>query len=361
MKRAWLIPLAALCLSLAGCDLMPVEETYRASPIIRDYPAVEYTLAACTRGDMTLSRSISCTYVPVRTAGLSFQTGGLYYDTAFVSPGDAVEEGQLLFQLKLDDIETQIAQAEREIGTLLTRREHASQDRALALTRAELTSAGLTEPSRREAIDQVNARFDDLIQGIDDQLEIARLRLETYQTRLSERQLRAPFSGTVTYVRRFKEGDTTNVGERIITVADSTMSLFRAETDLWDRFTPGDSVIITASRTDYEAYVVDPAEIGLPPQERTPGVAAYVYFVLAEPTFELEDNTRGKLTLVLDTRRDVLRVPDGAVATINGQSVVYYQAEDGMKAFKNVVTGLEAENMVEIIDGLEEGDIVIAG
>ena len=98
MKRAWLIPLAALCLSLAGCDLMPVEETYRASPIIRDYPAVEYTLAACTRGDMTLSRSISCTYVPVRTAGLSFQTGGLYYDTAFVSPGDAVEEGQLLFQ-----------------------------------------------------------------------------------------------------------------------------------------------------------------------------------------------------------------------------------------------------------------------
>ena len=37
----------------------------------------------------------------------------------------------------------------------------------------------------------------------------------------------------------------------------------------------------------------------------------------------------------------------------------YYQDENGMRALKNVTTGLEANKMIEIVSGLEEGDMVI--
>ena len=209
-------------------------------------------------------------------------------------------------------------------------------------------------------MDAVNAQFDAQKQALTDSRDIVRMRLEEDQARLDQRQLRAPIDGTVTYLRKFKEGDVSTVGERMVTVADSTLSLFRAETEYWDRFHPGDGVIVTAKKTDYAAVVMSEAELGLEKAEKTPGKKAYVYFALNEPTFDLEDNDRGTVVLTLDTREDVLCVPSGAVSVINGETVVYYQDENGVKAFKRVEAGLTANKMTEIISGLEEGELVIA-
>ena len=82
--------------------------------------------------------------------------------------------------------------------------------------------------------------------------------------------------------------------------------------------------------------------------------------MLKNPTFDLEDGDRGTLTLTLDSREDVLMVPESAVTTANGESIVYYQDAEGMKAYKPVETGLVANGMVEILSGLSEGESVIA-
>ena len=37
MKRKKMALLAALCVALAGCDLMPEEEAFRTAPIVREY------------------------------------------------------------------------------------------------------------------------------------------------------------------------------------------------------------------------------------------------------------------------------------------------------------------------------------
>ena len=101
-------------------------------------------------------------------------------------------------------------------------------------------------------------------------------------------------------------------------------------------------------------------ELGLEPKPREEGKKAYVYFALTEPTFDLEDNDRGTLIIELDSRQNVLRVPASAISTINGETVVYYQNDEGMKAYKKVTVGLQAGDLIEIVDGLEEGDLVIA-
>ena len=68
---------------------------------------------------------------------------------------------------------------------------------------------------------------------------------------------------------------------------------------------------------------------------------------------------RIEYTLIHTARKDVLLAPVNAVATINGQTVVYYVQENGVKASKPVTTGLEANSMVEIIEGVTEGELVV--
>ena len=359
MKRRYLAAAAALCLLLPGCDLLPAEEAFRTAPLIREYQREEFSQAACTRGDLHLMKTISCVYVPVRSESLKFPVSGIAYDEFYVKAGDSVTEGQLLAQLDLSDIEQQIESVQREIERITVRLEHLEQDRTLALERARLEHEAEGPAALREARDALNEAYDGQRQALEDALSIARLRLADDQRQLGERQLRAPMDGTVTYVRRVLKGDVSSLSERIVTVADSTMSLFRAETDLWDRFTPGQLVTVTSSKVDYEAVVTDEAELGLPPQTKEPGKKAFVYFALTEPTFDLEDNDRGTLTIELDSRENVLRVPSSAISSINGETVVYYQNDDGMKAYKNVTVGLEVGDSIEVLSGLEEGDLVI--
>ena len=361
MKGIKILAAAGLCLALAGCDLLPAEEVFSTAPLLKEYQREEFSQALCERGDIVLTRSISCTYVPVRTEGLKYMVGGLRYDAFYVSAGDQVVEGQLLAQLDLSDIEQNISASQLRLDRLELQAVHLEQDRDLALDRCRIANAAAGAKALDEALEEVQERFDLQAETLQENISIERMRLTRYQNQLAQRQLRAPMDGTVTYVRGVRPGDVSVLGDRVITVADSTMSLFRAETEYWDMLEPGQIVEIISSKVAYEAQVVTEAELGLPETEHVPGEKAKVYFALTEPTFDLEDNDRGALTIVLDSREDVLMVPEKAVATINGETIVYYQDEEGMKAYKPVTVGLTANGMTEIVSGLDEGELVIDG
>ena len=359
MKRKWMAVAVALCLMLAGCDLLPEEEVFRTAPLLKEYQTTEFKLAACTRGDLSLTRVVSCVYVPVRTEVLKFSIGGIGYDEFFVKVGDTVAKGDLLVQLDLSDIVQRIESTDREIERLEVQIEHLEQNRRLALERAQIESETADSAARARAEEAVNQSYDGRQESLEDSLNIARLRKADYERQLDERQLRAPMDGTVTYVRKIESGDLSVAGDRVISIADSKLSLFRAETEYWSYLTPGERVMISAGGAEYEAVVMSEEELGLPVQEKKENAKALVYFALVEPSFDLSDNTRGRMVVELDSRQNVLYVPEGSVATINGQSVVYYQNEEGMKVYKNVTVGLDTGELVEIISGLEEGEMVI--
>ena len=102
-----------------------------------------------------------------------------------------------------------------------------------------------------------------------------------------------------------------------------------------------------------------PEALGLPPETYKEGGYGRIYMKPDDMVVGLKDNDRGTFDLVLDARKDVLLAPVNAVAIINGQTVVYYVQENGVKASKPVTTGLEANSMVEIIEGVTEGDMVV--
>ena len=67
----------------------------------------------------------------------------------------------------------------------------------------------------------------------------------------------------------------------------------------------------------------------------------------------------GSVNVVLDQREDVLYVDRKAVKTADGKYFVYMLDENGLRTRKEITTGLETGNYVEIVSGLTEGDSVI--
>lgn len=362
MKRYRLLMLLLSgILILSSCGLLPEEETFRTAPVIKTYEKEEFQEVVVVRGDMQLTNQISCTYIPLKTENPSFSVSGELFDEIFVEVGDRVEKGQLLAQLDLSGAEEAIASSTEQINRLKMQMDALEENRALELQRQKITLGDASEEALNEALQRTNSQFDAQKQPLQDELTVVQIRLKEARTLLEERQMRAGMDGTVTYVYNVKDDERSVAGNRVITIADTSSSLFKADTKLWNRFKPGDEHIITANKTEYEAVVVSEAELGMEETEKQEGKSADVYLKLKNPAFDLEELTYGTLVLLLDSRKDVLMVPEKAVATSKGKSIVYYQDEAGLKAYKEVEIGLIAEGMVEIVSGLTEGESVIVG
>lgn len=360
-KRILRLPvLLALLLSMSSCALLPEEEALRTAPLIETHVEEQFDSVTVERGDLIRTESVSCRYMPVQTARLSFSLGGEYVDRFFVQPGDAVEKGQLLAQLQTKDIASRVEETESVIEELNLQIGHLRDLHELELRRFEITGRQLDEQARKKALDALTEDYGSQMSRLSAELSLQQMTLESLSKELDERRIYAPFGGTITSVSSMKDGEESVFGATVITLVDSTMLIFRAETEYWDRFVPGDEYEIEVGKTSYPAVVTDEAGLGLAETEPEKGRYGNVYFVLTEPSFELEDGDRGRVTLVLDQRQNVLHVPENAVSSANGEPIVYYRREDGMRAYKPVETGLTAEGRVEIVSGLIEGEEIIA-
>ncbi len=355
MKRYILPAVLALSLFLGGCGVFPQEESFQSAPTIPRYEREEWTFAYVRRGDMTSTQSVICTYVPVQTQTLSFSVGGQLYDEVFVAVGENVQKGQLLAQLDISGILQEMEQCEFQLKKVDLQMAALEENRALELQRQKLAQADETK------LKQINDGYDMQKQVLQDEKEIARLKMEECNSRIADRQLRAKIDGTVTYVRNVKPGDRSVAGERVITIEDSASAIFQAETKHWAAVKPGQEYGITFRNEAYTAVAVSEEELGIPVPDKSEKLPATVYFRLKDAAVQLEDGDRGMLDLVLDTREDVLMVPETAVKKTKGKTIVYYQDENGLKMYKTVEIGLTADGMIEIVSGLAQGECVIAG
>lgn len=346
-------------LVLSSCGLLPKEESFRTAPLIQKYEQEDFNEAEVVRGDMQLTNQVSCNYIPLTTVDLSFAVGGEVYDEIYVKVGDTVEKGQLLAQLSLSNTEDILEDCSEQITKLKMQIAAVEENRDLAIERQKIMFKDMPEEVLNNAIESTNSMYDMQKQSYQDELTVTQIRQKETQTKLDERQIYATMDGVVTFVRDPDENDLSVEGERFITVADASSSLFRAETKLWNYFKSGDRYEIAVEDEMYDAVVVSEAELGLEETEKTEGEAHYVYLKLESPALSLEERIYGTVIVTLDSRKDVLMVPESAVSTTKGQSVVYYTDEAGLKAYKQVEIGLTADGMTEIISGLSEGESVI--
>ena len=353
--------LAALCgCMLSSCMMLPEEAAFQTSPVVKPYEAETFPTTEVLQGDLYQTAKIICSFVPMQNASLSFALSDEPIDKVLVQAGDKVEEGQLLAQLRLGDLPERMDAARDEIAVLEVRLTYLQKRYDLALRRHAVVTEDLPLHEQEEALAQLQTSFALESQALTDELALTRLTLKSLEQELALRQIRAPFSGMVTKAARFEEGDLSSLNMSVVTLVDSTQSLFKATTEYWDRFIPGDAYDIVVSGTTYRATVADHTLLGLKVKERIPGKRGEVYFALTQPGVELKVGSAGNLMLTLAAYKDALYLPENALSHAEGQAIVYYRREDGMKAIKPVETGPTIGGYTVIFSGVEAGETIIA-
>ncbi|MDD5487250.1 MAG: efflux RND transporter periplasmic adaptor subunit [Dehalococcoidales bacterium] len=201
----------------------------------------------------------------------------------------------------------------------------------------------------------------------DRQLYEARIRqaeadLKLIDQRLSEMVLKAPFEGQVIEINRFT-GETVQPGQAVLRLRPA--AAFQVEAEVYEgdigKIRLGQSVQVELIAFPDE--VINGRVVLINPATRIiNNIVYYPVVIELDETFEgLKAGLTADVKFVLESRENVLTVPESAITTKEGRSIVRLYQADGLIEEREVIVGVRGEEFrVEIISGLEAGDQVIA-
>ena len=357
-----------LKLAVVVAVLVAAALVLRATVLAPEVPVV--TTASVVRGEVeeTVTNTRAGTVKARRRASLSPQIGGRVVELP-VSEGNVVAQGQLL--LRLDDAvqQDQLALATEDIRAASARSDEACLAAALAVkehTRQEgLHRQGIASEGALDRAVSERDRSEAGCRASEAGIEQARAREALARTQLDQTRIVAPFDGVVAEV-------STEVGEWItpsppglpippvVDLLNPDSLFISAPIDEMDaeRVQIGQDVRISVDSRRGESFKgrlvrVAPYVLDVVEQNRTVEIEAE--FSELEVVSSLLPGTSADVEVIIERRGDVLTVPSTAVA--DGRRVLV--VVDGVLEDREVVSGLGNWQMIEIIEGLREGETVV--
>jgi RND family efflux transporter MFP subunit len=269
----------------------------------------------------------------------------------YVEEGDSVKEGQLLAEMDTRAIRLQLEQAEA----------------AAAVAEANYNDAK-RNMERMERLIKENAVSDQQYEKIklayeaaEAQLQQAKAAVNLARHNLDVSIMRAPFSGVVAS-RNAEVGDVINPmmggfspNSGVLTLMD--FSRVKIEVDVSPqeivRIEKGQSVLLRVDAYPDRVFEgkVTVVNLTAEPQSKKFRVEAQV----DNQDLLLRPNTFGEVNLEVSTHEDALVIPQQAVL----ENRIVFLARDNKAESKEVTVGLQNAEMVEVLSGVEEGDLVI--
>lgn len=242
-------------------------------------------------------------------------------------------------------------------GAVLVELDSAVERAELQQARANLT---LAESNFRRTQDLFGRKFVSQ-SSLDDaraKLEVARAGLALAQARLARMQVRAPFDGVVG-IRSVSPGDFVKDGDALINLEDiATLKLdFRLPELYLDRVRPGQALELSSDVLPGEIHTATVEAID--PLVDAQGRAVRLRASLVNPDMRLRPGVFARVRLILAERAEVPVVPEAALVPAPGNTQFVYRVEDGTVQRVNVTTGQRRDAMVEVVDGLAPGAVVV--
>lgn len=210
-------------------------------------------------------------------------------------------------------------------------------------------------------------QIEQLQRGVDPLLELelerAQLEIEDIERRIDDARLIAPFDGQLLSVG-VRPGDSASAFETIIVLADPGELEITAELggeEMSEMSVGQEATIRLRSRPeqDFDGSVRQlPYPYGGGTVETDEGDTA-VRIALADPDVELELGELATVIITLEEKDGVLWLPPAAIRTFQGRNFVVVQDEAGNQRRLDVRLGIESEDRVEILEGLEEGQVIV--
>jgi membrane fusion protein (multidrug efflux system) len=252
-------------------------------------------------------------------------------------PGQAVTRGQILVQLKSNEEDADILEARADVDLA-----KANADRWAALGRRGFAP--------QATVEQYNSAY-----------ERSRATLAAAESRRGDRVIRAPFSGVVG-LTDIAPGTLIAPGTAIATLDD--ISVIRVDFDIPDRYLPliheGQGITATTDAYPGEKYAGRIARLDTRIDERTRAIKARAEF--PNPGGRLKPGMMIRVGIDRG-QRTALAAPEPAVQFSGAGSFVLVIAKRGdglVTQQRPVVTGLNQGGFVEIREGVEAGERVVA-
>ncbi len=330
-------------------------------------PAAEVAVVRPVRRPLARTITRAAGLEPYEQAPLYAKVGG-YVASIAVDIGDRVNEGQVLAVLEIPEMAQQYAQAENQLAE--RQAEVVKAEAEAVLRRIMLDrSRGLRAKDAVTEQDLDQARAESAKANAE--LQLARARASSAEARLAElrtlmeyARLRAPFAGIVTqrFVDRgalVQAATSSNGVSPVVVVA--RLDTLRAFVDVPEPEVPfvdrGDRAVLEVASVPGRGFAGKLTRFAgaLDPGSRT--MRAEVDFPNADGT--LLPGMYGTMTIALETHPHALTLPEAAVRRGKARAIVYLL--DGDHAVERAVTtGFAADERVEILDGLADGEPVIA-
>jgi multidrug efflux pump subunit AcrA (membrane-fusion protein) len=204
--------------------------------------------------------------------------------------------------------------------------------------------------------------------GVDPRLEQsvtkAELELADLQAQITDTLILAPFDGEVTALST-AAGKAVQGFDPVIVVADPSELEVTAELSADDMRKlsedqqaaivpveyPGQELPATIRSLPYP-YGSGGSATGLDEEDRATHLAVEFGSLAVEP------GDLVRVTVVLEQKDGVLWLPPAAIRTFEGRKFVVIQAGAGQRQV-DVTLGIESDDRVEIVEGLQEGDVVL--
>ncbi|MEW5947613.1 MAG: efflux RND transporter periplasmic adaptor subunit [bacterium] len=265
----------------------------------------------------------------------------------FFDKGDPVKKGQLLFTLDTKELSAQKNQAEAAISAGEVTKENIRKNLGRM---EELFSKGV---GTQKAVDDLTAAY----RVAEEQVRQGEANLRLVNTQIENSRVTAPISGEIA-MKNFEEGEMVMPGMPVFQLLDTSsvkIAVPMPEADITKvRMGGAAKVVVDAySGTEFDGEVgyISPA---LNPMDRQFSVEVRV----PNPERALKAGMFARVRIATRSAEDVVVVPERAVIERMGRRTVFV-VEDGRAADREVKTGIESGDMVEIVEGLAAGERVV--
>jgi HlyD family secretion protein len=362
----------------------------------RSFSSQRVRIAVVTRGDLVRDISAEGRVIAANSPTLYAIAGGTV--ALKVVAGDVVRQGQELAVIDSPELRSRLVQEESTYASLEAQARRADLDARIAtlnarkvLDQAEIdhTTATRQRERYRRAYDDHRAVSENDLNRAEDELQKAQIGLRTAQQDfelqssgaqldarnkqlLAQRQqavvlevrrqvealtLRAPFDGQVGQVQ-MPQGTSVAANGPVLSVVD--LARFEVEIRVPESFARELGIGMAAQLTS-GASAAWPAEIAAVSPEVVNGeVTARLRFTREQPP-GLRQNQRLAARVLMDARRDVLKVERGPFVDEFGGRTAYVM--DGSSAVRRPVRlGASSLAEIEVREGLQVGDrIIVSG
>jgi multidrug efflux pump subunit AcrA (membrane-fusion protein) len=192
-------------------------------------------------------------------------------------------------------------------------------------------------------------------------VEKARLSLQVNQEKVSNTRLVAPFDGEILSFN-LTPGSQVTAFRAVLTLADPAaleITAIPTPEELAD-LGVGQAAVVRLSAQPGKEFAARvrslPILSGTDPEEETGDQAVRIN--LEDPSVALTLGEAATVVIQIETRADVLWLPPAAIRTFQGQDFVFIES-GGVQRRVNVRLGLKSDDRVEILEGLEEGQVVV--